>query len=521
MFCKKAMSDNRRFFKHTLIFGIGGLLVQITPLILLPLYTNYLTPSEYGTLDLIFKTSEIINTVFLVGGIRLAAMTFYKQAENEEARRRVAITISMLLWAAVAVAITLSVCFVDYIDYFLKTNEPKILAFGLTAVLLEAFVAVPMTLTQARLESLRFVLTNVAMSFIRLGLCIYFLVGLHWGIWGVLAAKAIVYSVFALFLTYRELRIGSICPDTAKWKEILFFCLPLVPNGVFAFIYGMSDRFFILHFGPYESGAALGAVGLYALAGRMMSVSRYMGAGPMQQVWTAEMYDIHQRTDASQIFGNFMLRLLCVQTFATLFISLFSLETVRIMCDSSYHKTASLIPFFGLYSIVALFANQMNNTFFIMRKTNYNLFCTLFALPFVFLFMFLFVPRWGIMGAVLAYVLVYAVYAGIIYFFTQRFFNVRYPLGKIGILLSMTILCYALSLLCGNGIELSSLSIEDFQGLSRWAQIMDAWNRIRWIPIVAKMGVMVLWGVLIWFSGILSPEDKAWTMRVFKGRIQK
>lgn len=514
--------DKRRFFKHTLVFGVGGIIGQLVPLILLPLFTNYLTTSEYGTLDLIIRTSDIINTVFLVGGIRLAAMTFYKQAESEEARRRVAITISILLWFVVAVAINVSVYFVEYVELFWKTGEQDILAVGLAVTLLEALVAVPMTLMQARLESLRFVLTNIAQSLARLGLCIYFVAGLRWGILGVLSAQAIVITVFIVYLTSRELRLGSLCPDTKKWKEILLFSLPLVPNGILAFVYGMSDRYFIVHFGPYESGvAAVGAVGLYALASRLMSVSMSMGAGPMQRVWTSEMYDAYKKPDASYIFGNFMLRLLCVQAFAILLISLFAVEIVRIMSDSSFQNAAMLVPLFGLESFFAVFAYQMNNTFFITRKTNYNFFCTLYSLPFLLLMMYFFVSYWGIMGAVIAHVASRVIYAGIVYSVTRRFFYVRYPFGKMAILLVFTVLCYCLSLLCGSGIELSSLSTEEFKALSKWERIMGAWERFRWFSIFAKIGMVGLWGVLVWFSGILSQEDKALAIRVFKTGLRK
>ena len=524
------MPDKRQFFKRTLIFGVGGIIGQLVPLILLPLYTNYLTPSEYGTLDVIFMASDIISTVFLVGGIRLAAMTFYKQAENEEARRRVAITVSSLLWIAVATAITLSICFVDYIDLFLKTGQKEILAFGLATILLEGIVAVPMTLIQARLESLRFVVINIAMSFCRLVLCIYFVAGKDlgiWGgqeldIWGVLFAQILVVIAFGIVLTYRELRIGSLYPDTSKWREILLFCLPLVPNGIFAFIYGSAGRFSILHIGPYgDEQAALAAVGLYALANRLISVSRFMGTGPMQQVWTAEMYDVYKKLDAPNIFGNFALRLLCVLTFAVLGISLFATEIVWTMCDRSYYGAAPLIPLLGLYTILLLFDNQMHNTFFITRKTNYILYCTASILPFICLFMYLLVPRWGVMGVVIAQILTYIIYSGVVYFFTQRFFRIRYPFGRIAILSIITVLCYFLSLLCGNGIELNTMTPEQFAELSRWEKIMDAWNRILWIPIIAKTGIMFLWGILIWCSGALLPEDKTLAIRVLKNRFQK
>jgi O-antigen/teichoic acid export membrane protein len=516
------MSDRHRFFKHTLIFGIGGAIVQITPFLLLPLYTNYLPPSEYGILDVIYMTSEIINTVFLVGGIRLAAMTFYKQAESEESRRRIAITISLLLWVFVAFSINLSICFVDYIDLFLKTGERNILACGLTIVLLDALVAVPKTLIQARLESLRFILVSIAMSVSRLGLTIYLVAGLHWGMLGILAAQATVTCVFIIYLTHHELRIGSLYPDVGKWKEIFMFVLPLVPSGIFSYIYWTSSRFSLIHFGPYEStDIAMGAVGLYALANRLMSASDYMGAYPMRQVWTAEMYDVYKRPDASNVFGGFFLRLFCVKAFAVLVISLFSIEIVRVMCKPSFHDAAALIPLFGIHSILKFVVLQMRDTFFIMRKTNFNLICTASTLPFIFLFMYLLVPRWGIAGAICAYILAEMCYTGFVYFFSQRFFYVHYPFGKVAILIAVTILCFGLSLLCGNGIELSSRTPEQFEEQTRWEKLIDAWHRIQWLSIVAKTGIVFLWGVLIWYVGILSQEDKALALRVLKRGLKK
>jgi hypothetical protein len=135
--------------------------------------------------------------------------------------------------------------------------------------------------------------------------------------------------------------------------------------------------------------------------------------------------------------------------------------------------------------------------------------------------MYLFVSQWGIMGAVPAHIVSRCIYAGIVYLFTQRLFHVRYSFGKIAMLLLITILCYGLSLLCGSGIALSSLSIEEFTALSKWDKLANAWHRIQWLSIIAKMGILGLWGILIWFSGILPQEDKALAIRVFKRGLQK
>jgi len=183
------MSDKRQFLYHTLVFGFGGILAQLVPFILFPLYTNYLSPAEYGILDVILRVAKLVNTVLMVGGIRLAALTFFRHAKTEEERRKVAVNISLLLWLFVAGTIILSIFFSRQIDVFVKIGDVKLLAFGLTTAFLESLVVVPMTLTQARLESVRFVLTNLIMLLVRTGLCIYFVAWLQMGVYGVLLSQ--------------------------------------------------------------------------------------------------------------------------------------------------------------------------------------------------------------------------------------------------------------------------------------------------------------------------------------------
>src|SRR5205814_5322515 len=77
-----------RVGRHTVIYTIGALLGKAVAFIMLPLYTRYLTPADYGVIQLIDMTLEIIS---IVAGSRLAAGVFhlYHKAASEAERRRV------------------------------------------------------------------------------------------------------------------------------------------------------------------------------------------------------------------------------------------------------------------------------------------------------------------------------------------------------------------------------------------------------------------------------------------------
>lgn len=51
---------NRYLFKNTVIFAVGSLGTKLINFFLVPLYTNILTPSEYGTADLIYSIVSVL-----------------------------------------------------------------------------------------------------------------------------------------------------------------------------------------------------------------------------------------------------------------------------------------------------------------------------------------------------------------------------------------------------------------------------------------------------------------------------
>ena len=56
-----------RFFKHSSVYLIGNLVNRLGAFLLLPLYTHYLTVSEYGALELFYAIMGVIFGVLSIG----------------------------------------------------------------------------------------------------------------------------------------------------------------------------------------------------------------------------------------------------------------------------------------------------------------------------------------------------------------------------------------------------------------------------------------------------------------------
>src|SRR5204863_8161082 len=74
-----------RLAKHSVIYGLGGLVSRILAVLLLPLYTHYLTRSDYGAIETLIALTAVL-VIVLRAGISSAFFRFYFDAQTPEER---------------------------------------------------------------------------------------------------------------------------------------------------------------------------------------------------------------------------------------------------------------------------------------------------------------------------------------------------------------------------------------------------------------------------------------------------
>src|SRR5512132_2725703 len=77
-----------RLGRHSLIYGLGGLVSRILAVLLLPLYTRYLTPADYGKIETLVALTTVL-AIVLRAGISSAFFRFYFDSPEPERRRTV------------------------------------------------------------------------------------------------------------------------------------------------------------------------------------------------------------------------------------------------------------------------------------------------------------------------------------------------------------------------------------------------------------------------------------------------
>ena len=72
-----------RLMKHSFVYGIGDIVQRSLSIILLPIYTRYLTPTDYGIISLLAILNMIVGTITMCGLTNgISRYFYYTDQEN-------------------------------------------------------------------------------------------------------------------------------------------------------------------------------------------------------------------------------------------------------------------------------------------------------------------------------------------------------------------------------------------------------------------------------------------------------
>lgn len=77
-----------RLGRKTIVYGIGSILNRVISFLLLPLFTKYLTPTDYGVSSILGWMTFLITPIFSLGMGTAIATCYYEEKALREKRRR-------------------------------------------------------------------------------------------------------------------------------------------------------------------------------------------------------------------------------------------------------------------------------------------------------------------------------------------------------------------------------------------------------------------------------------------------
>ena len=415
----------KELLRHSAIYGAGSIVARVLGVLLLPLYTRYLSPSDYGLIETLVALSAVL-TALVAQGMKSAFFRFYFDSAEQERRHLVVRTAFWYVMAASTAVALVGIVLSPQLSWLLfGTHDHRSLVIAAFIGLWAALNYEQMTsLFRVEQRSAAYVaatLTNVAIT---IGATILLVVVFDKGPLGVLVGNFTgTLIVYAALLLYSRHALG-LQFDRRLYREMGRFGLPLVPSAVALWLTNFSDRFFLVKLAnPHE-------VGLYSIGVRIASAIVLLLTA-FRMAWPAFAYSIEDDREAQRTYSFVLTYVVYVCCWLALALGLLAPWIVRLITTRPFYPAQNVVAplafgvaAFGAYVVVQIGTGRA-------RQTRSNWVVTGAAALVSVTLNVVLIPPYGRMGAAVSMVIAYTILFVAMAWRAHRVFPVPYQWRRV------------------------------------------------------------------------------------------
>lgn len=385
----------KNFGKNTLLTLGGNAGSKIIGMLMLPLYTKWLTVEEFGVTDIIN-----VYSLFILGFVSLCisdAIFVYPKNADEVKMKQYFTTGLVFSFCAIAIS---SFLFYGVTKAFLLCGKSNVfsenawLIFGMmAATFLQNYTQqFTMSINKMVIYSITGVVNPAFTALFS------FMFIPCWGIKGyvfsIILAQicASIYS-FVFSKSYKYFDIKFI--DRNSLLELLKYSIPLLPNGIMFWLVNGMNRPLMEHY------AGLYAIGLLAVAnkfpGILSSLSSIMG-----NAWSISMLEEFHKPDFNKLFNNLFKSIMLVIFIGSCVIAVSSKWLIGLFAAPEYKDAYMYVPLLTLGVVFNHAGGLIGGIFGAAKKSKYFFYTSFWGALTSVLAMSALIPTMKIFGAVMA-----------------------------------------------------------------------------------------------------------------------
>lgn len=375
---------------NTILFFVSTFAGKFLVFLLMPLYTGKLTPEQYSDADLIIHTTSLI-LPFITFGIVNSLLRF--GLDNNYNKKEVISSSAFVYTLALILAAGLIPIVSNFIPFF-KT-------YGLL-LLLYLFSNCLHTLTQqsvrAKENTILYAIDGLLNTLFTLFFTCLFLLPLGMKTGGYILAiilSDILCSVILLFFSQvaKDISFRYIRKDLLK--EMLRYCIPIIPASLCWWIIGAADRYFVIAF----TSATIG--GIYAASLKIPSILNLFST-VFSEAWTISAIKEGNNGDTGDFYNNVFRTFSSMVFIAGAGLILLCKPLLEFMTAETYHSGWHFIPFLLLGSVFSCFSSFASSIYTVLRNPKVNTFTAAIGAVMNVVLNILLIPQVGAIGASVA-----------------------------------------------------------------------------------------------------------------------
>lgn len=415
-------SREKKLITDTILLGFGYIVPLVVNLVLLPIYTTYLSHDDYGLYDFVTVISSLLITLATLQ-IKQAGMRFLitcrSWEDNTEAKRIIS---NVLIFICAASGIVFFITLAAPRDIFFQTRI-LIGIYFVSQIFLDALQQLVRGLGRNKdyvagvivqmLSSVIFVVAFLFLNGEKLDTVLF------------ANALSLISACVFLFMRAKLNQYLSIKFCSLNYiKRLLAFSMPIAFSSLSMWIVSVSDRFIIIFF----LGSA--ANGLYAAANKIPNLLQ-QAFSVFNLSWQENASLSIDDKDSDQYFGdvfnmmfNIMIGISCIM--AGIMPIMFKI-LVNVSFDQAYYQMPILVMAYFFASMNGYFGN----IFFAINKTIINAISTTIGAVLNLIIDLVLVNRIGLFAASISTLVSYAVLTIIRFFVVLKWKNMHYDYKNI------------------------------------------------------------------------------------------
>lgn len=444
----------KKIFSDSIIYGLGNILNRFLLFLLLPLYTYYFNPVQFGVFSLVYAFWFFAAVFYLYG----METSFQKHFIESLKLNNSSVIFSSAIFQIAVTSLIFSIIILSlspFISKLLTGSEANYSLVNLIAILLfiDSLSRFTMIAINAEQKAKIYSFINISTVIVNVVFNAVFIVGMHWGIESIFYAFIISYSYqFILSFFYcRKFFVFKI--DSSEIKKLVKFAHSFLYYGIFLISLDLIDRYFI----GYFHGEA--SVGIYSACYRIGLVMNLLISG-FRTAWIPFFMDLKEEKYNKLIFSKIFSYFVYGAMVLFLAVSLFAGDLMHLKIGSitflakDYWSGIVIIPyilmayfFFGLYT-------NLNIASYFENKISYLIISSGAGFVSNVILNIILIPPYNIIGAALATMFSYFIMFAVLYYLSQKVYHIPYEISR-----SVFIIIFALMLYFANVFLPDQLSL--------------------------------------------------------------
>ena len=386
---------------NSALYSFTTLLQKGAAFFLLPLYTAFLTPEDYGIVNVVTSVSSFL-AVLIMMALNGAATRFHYKNTDENYRKLLwgtvttIVFISSLGWGAVFFALHRFLVdpFIGEIDFY------PYAVIGLANTIITPLYLLFQSYLQARQEAIHYSINTFSHFLVQVGLAIVFIAVYKMGSVGMLLSNVItslLFFIYVLIVYIPKIKIGI---DIGVAKDSFKYSFPLLPHQISIWSAGTLDRLFL---NGYKGEAVTGIYSVGQQFGNVVGTIAY-SVNQAFVPWFFQM--IEKGKEGYKKIEKMGLFAVVGYSLIAFAISLFAPEILKIMVSEKFREAWQIIPIltfaFVFHGVYFFFINIL-----FIKDTGWVFTVTLGSMIVDIVLNILLIPLWGFWGAGIACFMTY------------------------------------------------------------------------------------------------------------------